>query len=130
MPRKVFVAQTIEATDDPPVIVIEGKVRKVGEDGVEFYEDFVEEFEALTVVPAGILADFVASIATNDRGQPVWPADAIMDYLRAVIVERDKARFEEFARDTTKAVTTQMLHDAVMWLAPLQAGNPTTQSST
>jgi len=129
MPRKVFV-QPLVPNDDPLVFVLEGKQRVVDENGETKEVDWIEEFTAIPSVPAGIAADFVATFFTDAQGNQVWPADALMGYLQAVVVDEDQERFARFARDRTKAVSASLLGDVVQWLAPLQSGHPSTPLST
>jgi hypothetical protein len=128
MPRKVF-SQPLVPNDDPLVFALEGQQRVV-EDGEEKVLDWTEEFTAIPSVPAGIAADFVASFYTDTLGLQVWPADALLAYLEAVVIPEDKARFAAFARDETKSVSARLLGEVVQWLAPLQSGHPSTPLST
>jgi hypothetical protein len=129
MPRKVFV-QPLVQNDDPLVFVIEGKQRVVDENGEAKELDWIEEFTAIPAVPAGIAADFVATFFTDTAGNQIWPADALMAYLEAVVIPEDLDRFRTFSHDKTKSVSASLLGDVVQWLAPLQSGHPSMPLST
>ncbi len=75
--------------------------------------------------PAGSLADMVASLGVDDRGQVSVSNLNIMNFLGDVVVDEDWPAFRALLYGKEQPIPIEVLGKIVMWLTELYVNRPT-----
>jgi hypothetical protein len=93
-------------------------------------EEWEETFTCLPVAPAGVLDDFVNIVSIDARGNRVYDAPSLLNFLKGVLVDEDVDRLNALVHDKRRVVELATLGEVVMWLSQELLGRPTMPPSS
>lgn len=93
-------------------------------------EVWEEAFTCVPVAPAGVLDDLAASVTTDGKGNQIFNAPSLLNFMRGVLVDADVPRMEALAHDKRRLLELQTLGELVMWLSEQLLGRPSTPASS
>lgn len=92
-------------------------------------ETWSETFSTVGLAPAGVLEDLTSAIQLGADGRRRYNTMSCMGFIRGVIIEDDRERFEALARDPDRLVGLVELVQVVAWLSDEITLRPTQPSS-
>lgn len=86
-----------------------------------------ETFHCVSALPAGLVTDFLSAATDDNVGVQ---AGALLDILKAAVVDADLPRFERLVRSKDKPIPLETLGQLVEWLVGELSGYPTVPPSS
>ena len=99
-----------------------GAATTVPNDPVVFAVDG-EEFECVAAVQGAAILDFVADAGSGDGSRA---GQALVKFLRDVVIEDDKERFEQLINDPKRIVPIETIGEICGWLIEQYSERPQT----
>jgi hypothetical protein len=109
--------------DEPPFrFRLAGERMEPNEDGA--YEEWDEVFTCVKALPAGVLAEIGVTVGVNDRGELSYGRQAVVRFLRSMLVPEDRLRYDELVHDTDRVVEVEDLGPIMILLIGKLSAHP------
>lgn len=129
MPLKRFdLPDSLPPPDEPTQFEIAGYRRgkrdpETGE--VTGADPFVEQFTVVDVVPFACIDDLAMSVNIDDDGTITYGKHATLRFMRRVIVEADRGRWNNLITDPDRIVPIENVVEVMLWIVGETSDRPT-----